>query len=1077
MRIWDLAVDNRVAVYILMLIIVLFGAQSYISMPRESAPDITIPIVIIAVPYVGVGPADMEGLISQPLERELKSLKDVKKITSQSAEGIATISVEFNSGIDIDEALRRTRDKVNSTRSKLPTDILEPIVREINFSEFPIMYVAIGGDIGLARLKDIAKDMKEKFEAIPGVIGADISGGLEREVQINCDVNRLKGYEISFDDVTNAVRAENVTIPGGTIDNGTSDLTVRVPGQYKSTQPIEDIVVKMRNGQPIYIRDVASVDYSFEDRSTYSRLNGKQVVTLAVKKRAGENMIRIADEVKRLTDEFRGTVPHGVGISITNDQSVNVKRMVAELENSIITGMFLVVMVLFMFFGVKNALLISTSIPLSMMIGFIILSIMGITLNFVVLFALVLVLGIVVDDAIVVIENIYRHQQEFGEDLLMAAKKATQEVSIPVATSTFTTVAAFIPLLFWPGIVGDFMKFLPITLIATMLASLFVAYVISPVQGSKFINYRKEIAKAKEALEHPSWWRRYNPFTLIYHFVDEKFFPAAQDNYVKVLGWTLKHKTKTISGAFALLFGTIILFVFFNSGVEFFPSTQPALVTANITMPIGTPLDVTNDVARTVEERIRKVKGFKDVEFNVTTVGTSNNVFDFGGGKTSHKGSVAVNFVKKADRSQSTFETLDEIREAVKGIPGADIKVEKQSMGPPVGAAISIEISGDDFNQLRVLSQGVQNKIKSIPGLVDLKDDYNAGKPELQVVVDREKAALLEMSTAQIAMMVRTAINGVEASKYRVGEDEYKITVRLKEDQRLSARDLEHLNITFMNRRGMVMSVPLVSVANIVHSTGIANIKRKDLKRVITITGDAQGRLSSDVLADVQTRLAGFDLPQGYLVNFSGEKEEQAKASAFLGKALLITLLLVFLIIVSEFNSIKIPTIIMVSVLLSLIGVLLGLMITRTPFGVVMTGVGVIALAGIVVKNAIVLLDFAKHLRDQGMPLDEALLEAGRVRLRPVILTAIATVLGVFPLATGIDFDWMHFHFVIGAESGDFWRSLGVAIMFGLTISTFLTLVIVPTYYSWAEDMTVAVNARFRRLFMMAPKEVETTVK
>jgi multidrug efflux pump len=1066
MKLWNLAVDNRVAVYILMLIIVLFGAQAYLGMPREAAPDITIPIVIVAVPYIGVGPSDIEGLVTQPIERELKALKDVKKITSQSAEGISTISVEFNSGVDIDEALRRTRDKVNSTRSKLPSDILEPIVREINLSEFPIMYVAIGGDIGLARLKDIGKDMKEKFEAIPGVIGADLSGGLEREVQINCDVNRMKGYDISFDDVTNAIRGENVTIPGGSIDDGTSDLTVRVPGEYKSTKPLEDIVVKMRNGQPIYIRDVASVDYSFEDRATYSRLNGKQVVTLAVKKRAGENMIRIADEVKRLTAEFQPTLPHGVELSITNDQSVNVKRMVAELENSIITGMFLVVMVLFMFFGVKNALLISTSIPLSMLMGFTILSLMGITLNMVVLFALVLVLGIVVDDAIVVIENIYRHQQEFGEDLIVAAKKATQEVALPVATSTFTTVAAFIPLLFWPGIVGDFMKYLPITLIATMLSSLFVAYVISPVQGSKFINYRKEIAKAKQALEHPSWWRRYNPFTVIYHFVDEKFFPAAQHNYIRVLGWTLKHKTATISGAFALLFGTIILFAFFNSGVEFFPNTQPTLVTANITMPVGTPVSVTNEVAHSVEKRIAAVPGFADVEFSVSTVGTSNNVFDFGGGKTSNKGSVAVNFYKKAMRKQSTFKTLEEIRTAVQGIPGADIKVEKQQMGPPVGAPVSIEISGDDFQQLRSLSQRVQGRIKNIPGLVDLRDDYNAGKPELQVVIDREKAALLEMSTAQIAMMVRTAINGTEASKYRVGEDEYKITVRLREDQRESADALEKLNVTFMNRRGQLLSVPLVSVANIVRSTGISNIKRKDLKRVITISADAQGRLSSDVLKDVQKTLAAVPMPTGYTINFAGEQEEQAKASAFLGKALLITLLLIFLIIVSEFNSVKIPTIIMVSVLLSLIGVLIGLMVTRTPFGVVMTGIGVIALAGIVVKNAIVLLDFTKHLREeQGMALDDALLEAGRVRLRPVILTAVATVLGVFPLATGIDFDWLKFHFVIGAESGDFWRSLGVAIMFGLTVSTFLTLVIVPTYYSWAEDMTASVSARFRRLF------------
>jgi len=440
------------------------------SMPREAAPDITIPYVIVSVPYVGVSPSDIEGLVSQPLERELKSIKDLKQITSNSSEGLSTVFVEFNTGVDIDEALRRVRDKVNSTRSKLPGDIMEPIVREINLSEFPIMYIAVGGKIGLSRLKEIAESLKDDIETIPGVIGADISGGLEPEVQVNCDVNRLKGYQISFDDVINAVRAENVTIPGGAIDNSRTDFSVRVPGEYKTPKPIEDIVVKMRNGEPIYLRDVADLKYEFEDRKTYSRLNGEQVVTVAVKKRAGENLVRIADETKELVEKAKAGLPEGITLSITNDQSIFIKRMVNELENSIMTGMFLVIMILFMFFGIKNAMLISTAIPLSMLIGFIILHAMGITLNFVVLFSLVLILGIVVDDAIVVIENIYRHQQEFGQDLIKAAKEATREVAIPVATSTFTTVAAFIPLLFWPGVVGDFMSYLPINLNSTMLA-------------------------------------------------------------------------------------------------------------------------------------------------------------------------------------------------------------------------------------------------------------------------------------------------------------------------------------------------------------------------------------------------------------------------------------------------------------------------------------------------------------------------------------------------------------------------------------------------------------------------------
>jgi multidrug efflux pump len=469
MKIWNLAVDNRVAVYILVLIIVVIGFQSYMSMPREAAPDITIPYVIVSVPYVGVSPTDMEGLITQPMEKEFKTLKDVKQISSSSKEGLATIFIEFETGIDVDEALRRVRDKVNSTRPKLPADILEPIISEINFSEFPIMYVNIGGSLGLPKLKDIAKAMQDKIEAVPGVLSADITGALEPEVQVNVDVNRMKGYEISFNDITEAIQGEHITIPGGSLENERTDYTIRIPGEYKNPGPIEDIVVKMRNGKPIYIRDVATVHFSFEDRKSYARLNEEQVITLPVKKRAGENLVRIAGDVRKIKQEMEDKLPLGVTVAITNDMSTMIEERVYELENSIMTGMFLVIIVLFMFFGVKNAILISTAIPLSMFMGFIVLSMMGITLNFVVLFALVLVLGIVVDDAIVVIENIYRHQQEYGENLITAAKKATQEVAIPVTTATLTTISAFLPLLFWPGIVGDFMSYLPITLIATML--------------------------------------------------------------------------------------------------------------------------------------------------------------------------------------------------------------------------------------------------------------------------------------------------------------------------------------------------------------------------------------------------------------------------------------------------------------------------------------------------------------------------------------------------------------------------------------------------------------------------------
>jgi CzcA family heavy metal efflux pump len=1064
MKLSILAVDNRVSVYILLVVIILIGFSSYLALPREASPDVAIPIIIVSTPYIGVSPADVEGLVTQPLERNLKSLKDVKEITSSSKEGMSTVRVEFNVGIDIDDALRRVRDEVNSTRPELPGDILDPIVSEINLSEFPIMYVNIGGTIGLPRLKAIAEDLQDEFESIPGVLRADMSGALEPEVQVNCDVNLLNGYRVSFDDVVNAIKAENVSIPGGIIDNKRTTYSVRVPGEYKQVRPIEDIIVKLQAGKPIYVRDVAQVTYSFEDRATYARLNEEEVVTLAVRKRAGENLVRIADAVKEILKEWKPRLPEGVTIVVSNDQSIIINRWVYELENSIMTGMVLVVLVLFMFFGFKNSVLISTAIPLSMFIGFIVLNMFGITLNMVVLFSLVLVLGIIVDDAIVVIENIYRHQQVYSDPPVQAAKKGVAEVALPVATSTLTTVSAFIPLLFWPGIVGDFMQYLPLTLIITLSASLFVAYVISPVQGAQWIDYKKEIRKARENLEHPHWYKKYNPFTYIYHKVDEKFFPRAVASYEQTLRWAFARKGQTILMAVGLLVIVMVLFGLLNKGVVFFPDTQPSMVNVSIEAPAGSALQHTDALAQRIESEIRKVAGRPDIEFVVTSTGTSDNPFDFGGKGTANKGRIALNFYEKAKRQQSSFVTLEEVRSVVAGIPGGIIKVTKQQMGPPVGAPVNIEVAGEDYDELARLTAQIKRAIADIPNLVELKDNYNSGKPEILIDVDREKAALLFMSTAQVAGTVRSAISGTEASKYRVGEDEYKIRVRLREDQRTSVEDLKNLNITFMNKQGKLLSIPLTSVATIRQTTALMDIQRKDQKRVITISGEVQGRIASKVLDDVKVRLANFSLPSGYAIRFTGEDEEQKKAAAFLQQAFVITLLLVFMVLVSEFNSIRVPFVIMLSVLLSLIGVLIGLMITLTPFSVIMTGVGVVALAGIVVKNAIVLLDFMKHLKEEGLSLEEALLQAGKTRLRPVFLTAATTILGILPLATGVDVDWRKFHLVVGAESADFWRPLGVSIIFGLAVSTFLTLVIVPTFYALLEEWLQKLKASWARL-------------
>jgi multidrug efflux pump len=1046
MKFFKLVVNNKVVIYIMMFIIVLIGAFSYASLPRESAPSITIPYVFVTTVYVGVSPQDIENLVTQEIEKEIKGIKDVKKITSVSRESFSTVSIEFTPDIKIDDALQKVRDKVSVAKTKMPKDIKEPIINEVNFSEFPILYVNISGNEGLAKLKDIGDKLSDKIEGIPGILSAEVVGGLEREVKINVDADRLKYYNLSFNDIINTISAENISIPGGGVDVGSSNYLVRVPGEIEDPSIIGDFVVKTDNKQtaPVYIRDVAQVIYGYKEHSTFSRENGKESITILVKKRSGENIVRIADETKELVKEEQKNFPAGVKVSFTGDQSKNVKDTVHELENGIITGMVLVIAILLLFLGLKNALLTATSIPLSFLISFMVLSWMGITLNMIVLFTLILVLGIIVDDAIVVMENIYRLQEREKYTPYDAALEGPREVVKPVTIATLTIISSFLPLLFFPGIAGEFMKFLPITLIICLSSSLFVAMVISPVQASVFINVKKDKQKKPGPLARA-----------IEHF-DEKFFGVMITQYEKALRYSLKRRKFVIGGTVLLLIIMFVIYGMFNNGVEFFPNVEPRQANINITMPVGTNIDKTNEFTKQIEA---KIPAYKDIEYFIANVGSSNNPLDFSGEGIPNKSTVTLNFHDKIDREKSSFETIEEVRTAVTGFVGGDIYVEKQRMGPPTGPPVNIEISGDDFIKLGKISEEIQKRIDTIPGIKDLKDDFDQARPEIKVNVNREKAALYKLSTATIASTIRTAINGTAASTFRVGEDEYDITVRLEKNQRDNIAAIENLYISNKDNA----KVPLTSVATVQFSGGIGAINRKDLNRVVTVSANAEGRTSNDVLKDVRTALKEYKLPEGYKLKYTGEQEDQKETSDFLGKAFMISLLLIFMLMVVEFNSLTTPLIIMFTVLLSLIGVFIGLLITQTPFGIMMTGIGVIALAGIVVRNAIILLDFQRELERQGLSRDEAMIKSGTIRLRPVFLTAAATIAGLIPLTTGIDFDWRSFILVIGGENTSFWRPMGVTIIFGLSVATFLTLVVVPAIYTAVDDMKLKFKNRNKK--------------
>ena len=806
---------------------------------------------------------------------------------------------------------------------------------------------------------------------------------------------------------------------------------------------MRDLVIKSTNDKPIYIRDLADVTYGFKDRQTFARTDGRESVTLVIKKRSGANIIDIVDKAKQIMVDNKNLIPPGVTYTLTGDQSKYIKDTLHELENGIITGILLVCLILFFFMGLKNAMLVASSIPLSFLISFIVLSMMGITLNMIVLFTLILVLGIIVDDAIVVIENIYRHQEKLDFNPHDAAIDGPREVVFPVVIATLTIIASFFPLLFFPGIVGDFMKYLPITLIVCLLSSLFVAMIISPVQASVFINFKKEKEKSQK--------KKFRPIAKFLEYFDEKFFGTSLKLYERAVRKSLKYRKSSVALMFTILVAVFMLYGAMNNGVEFFPNVEPRSSNINITTPVGTNIEETNKLTQKIESKIPKDKNIESI---IVNVGSSNNPLDFTGEGIPNKSVVTINFIDKTKREISSFRTVEEIRKAIADVPGGVIEVAKSTMGPPVGPPINIEISGDDFVQLGHLSDQIKREIRDIPGLTDLADNFDETKPEIQVIVDREKAALYGLSTASIGSTVRTAINGFAASKYRVGEDEYDVTVRLNKSERNDVETIQ--NLFFTNKDGK--KVPISSVAKVVFSGSIGAINRKDLKRVVTVSANAEGRLGNDVLKDVQSKLANFKLPEGYSIKYTGESEDQAESSAFLGKAFIISLLLIFFLMVIEFNSVRVPILIMISILLSMIGVFIGLIITGTPFGIIMSGIGVIALGGIVVRNAIVMLDFAKVLQQRGIERDEALVQAGLIRMRPIFLTAAATILGIVPLASGIDFDWRTFSWLIGGENTAFWRPMGISIIFGLMVSTFLTLVITPTLYSISDDL-------FNRIF------------
>lgn len=1099
------ALSNQVMVLFLTVLIAIAGIMTYQSLPKDSYPEIKQPIVYIGTPYPGNSPVDMENLVTRAIEKELNGISEIDNIKSTSVQDYSTIIVEFDPDMEIEEALTKVKDAVDRAKPELPDDLpQDPSVFEMNFSEFPIMNINLSGNYTLEELKNFGEYLEDEIEKVSEISKVDIRGIDDKEVKIKVNPYELEARKLNFSDVESAIQAENVTLSGGNILDDGLRRTIRVVGEFERPEQLNDIVVKNEKGNIVYLRDIAKVEFDYEDKESYARLRKDPVVMVDVIKRSGENLLNATEKITTILNRAKEEVfPKDLRVTITNDQSSFTKEMVSSLENNIISGVIVVVIVLLLFIGTRNALFVGVAIPLSMFITFLVLQVMGMTINMMVLFGLIMALGMLVDNGIVVVENIYRLRSE-GYSLLNAAKLGVGEVAMPIISSTATTVAAFIPLMLWPGLMGQFMKYLPITLTISLCASLFVALVINPVLITRFMKLENEVVVNHKAILRNAiiitiigiiliavkWFWFGNlmvAFALlmllnVYVLVPASkkfqgsFLPVLENAYSRTIDFAL-HKRNPIwifFGTFGLLILSFVLMGIFPPKVIFFPENEPKYINVFIEYPVGTDIEKTNDLARNLEDRvINLVKPYdKIVESVVSNVGQGtgdpNDPSSFGQSDTPHKARITVNFVDfKYRNGESTTDILNELRGAIAGNPGVTVTVDKNADGPPVGKAIDIQISGEDMEKLIELAEKMRNHINNanIAGIEKLKIDIEVGKPELLVNIDREKARRFGLSTYTLANEIRTSLFGKEVSKYKEGEDDYKIQLRLEDQYRYDLDALMNKNITYRDQtNGKIVQVPISAVAKAELSSTYGSINRKDLKRVITISSNVLGGYNpTEVNNQIRNLLADFQLPLGYDYKFGGEQEKQAEEMGFLSQALIFAVFLIFLIIVGQFNKITSPVIIMTAVLFSTIGVFFGLIIFRMDFVVIMTMIGIISLAGIVVNNAIVLLDFVelkkRRKREEtgaDLTIEEvvtAIKEAGKTRLRPVLLTAITTILGLIPLAVGINIDFLKFFaqydadFYLGGDSVMFWAPLSWTIIFGLTFATFLTLVVVPVMY------------------------------
>lgn len=1092
-KISSLSIDNRTTVYLLTVLVTIIGVYSYLILPKESFPEVEIPIFNVVTIYAGASPADIENVITRPIEQELKGIDGIDQISSVSKQATSIITVEFQTNKNKLVAQQEVNDAVDNARAELPAQLTqEPQVNDFNIADQPILNINLSGNFDLVELKAFADEIQDGIESLSDVNEAEIIGALEREIQINVDLTKMDASGIVFRDIREAVQNKNLTVSAGQLNMGRMERSVRVDGEIEKASDLNTLIIENNRGDDVYLKDIAQIQDGFADRESYASLNGEPVITVNVKKKSGGNLIETSEASLEIVRDLQETqFPETLNISITGDQSQQTKDSVSNLFNTVILGFFFVVLVLMFIMGVQNAIFVGLAIPLSSLIAFAVMPSIDFSINTVVLFALILGLGIVVDNAIVMVENIYRHVTQNSLNKFDAAKKACGEIALPVITGTLTTIAPFVPLLFWTGIIGKFMIYLPITIILTLTASLFVALVMNPVFAVTFMNEDDAEVKDDDNSKNNSYlWIAGGVMAILAGFfyltgglfianllvflfllwLLERFvlrplirgfnkttLPKIQSVYHGTIEWVLvgKRPLFTLIGTIIFLIFSFVLLGIVSPKIVFFPDNEPNFVYVYNEMAAGTDLDETNRVNKLIEDRVYEVIGednpiVKSVISNVAIGANPPNSID--PTPSPNKSKVSVEFVDYQYRNGvSTQDILVDIRENVQNIPGTIVTVDKEQNGPPTGKPINIEVTGEEFDQIIALTDRVKNYIQeqNIGGIEELRSDLQVSNPEMIIDIDNEKANSYGLSNVQIGGAIRTALLGEPISTYREEEDEYDVTLRLLEKDRTNITDL--INMTLATPGG---NIPISAVATPRLENSYGAINRIDLERVATLSSNVlTGYNANEINTQIRESLQDFDVPSGYEISLTGEQEEQAETGRFLATALLASVLLIFLVLVAQFNSIGKPIIIMAQVVFSLIGVFLGFSIFGMDMSVVLTGMGIIAVAGIVVKNGIILIDYIDILREEGASLKEAVVEGGATRLNPVLLTAASTILGLIPLAIGLNIDFyglfasLEPNLYFGGDNASFWGPLAWTIIFGLGFATFLTLVLVPAMY------------------------------